>query len=56
MDKNYIEIPNELINELQGILNLALPDVDRDIIDDIKADTHEALCKILKEYGLIDAF
>lgn len=36
------------------ILNLALPNVERNIIDDIKADTHETMCKILKNYGLID--
>ncbi len=51
---DYSNICGEFINELQGILNLSLPDVDRSIIDDIKADADEALHDILVKYKLIE--
>ena len=48
----YYSIKGEFINELQGILNLALPNVDKNIIDDIKNDADEALHKLLVNIGL----
>lgn len=51
---NYKDIPGEFINDLQGILYSALPDTDRNVIDDIKAEANEALYKILEKYKLIE--
>ncbi|MPN57191.1 hypothetical protein SDC9_204885 [bioreactor metagenome] len=51
---NYYEIINEIINDLQGVLNENIPDIDRNTVDDIKADAHEALCNIFKKHKLIE--
>lgn len=47
---NTRDIVGKFINELQLILNGNLPNVDRDVIDDIKADADEALTEILANY------
>lgn len=48
------DIVGEFINSLQLILNTSLPDVDRDIIDDIKAEVDESLAEILYKYNIDD--
>jgi hypothetical protein len=51
---DYYNIIDEFINDLQMILNDNAPEIDRNIIDDIKVDASEALNKILVKYKLIE--
>lgn len=48
------DIIGEFINSFQLILNTHLPEVNRDIIDDIKADVHASLTEILDKYDTDD--
>lgn len=49
----YEDIPGDFLNRLQFILNMKLPNVDRNIIDDIKSEADDALQEILEKYNLI---
>ena len=51
---NYYDIIGEFINRLQfNILAKNAPELDRDTVDNIKADVHEVLYDILVKYKLI---
>lgn len=45
----YKNILGEFINDLQLILSFHIPEIDSDIINEIKADADEALTKILQK-------
>lgn len=49
---NTRDIIGDFINSLQLILNTHLPESNRDIIDDIKADVDESLTGILDKYDI----
>lgn len=51
---NTRDIIGEFINSFQLILNTHLPEVNRDIIDDIKADVDKSLTEILDKYDIDD--
>jgi hypothetical protein len=51
---SYYEIIGEFINELQLIINTTAPELDKDAVDDIKVNAHEALYNILVKYNLIE--
>lgn len=48
------DIIGEFINSFQLILNTHLPEVNRDIIDDIKAEVHASLTETLDKYDTDD--
>lgn|GEM_PF-2397106 len=51
---NTRDIIGEFLNAFQLILNTHLPEANRDIIDDIKADVDESLTEILDKYDIDD--
>jgi hypothetical protein len=50
---NYYEIIGEFINRLQFILFENAPELDPNIVNNIKAEAHDALYEILVKYDLI---